>query len=234
MDLNKLLLKEINNIIKISKQFDEYFLMLNNLPKNIVDDSNINNIRILIELYMNIRNSHGNIIAIQNKIISNHIFQFDKQHNFNEHNNLSFNISTFNSIITNINELINNIDLEFKKIAMRYPNFINNKILIVLVFVNSNLNINTQTNTQTNIQNNLLDKYEKIISNVKLKYPYNIYKIIKLDSDVKKFKCDKLLNIDLTLKIKELPTIYVINGLNIIEMPMDLINSEQALIDILE
>lgn len=227
MEINKLLLKNINTIIKDSTQFDEYFKILNdsnnlnnlnnlNNSNNIVDDTNINLIQTFVQLYANIRSSHGFIIILHNKMINNmNISELN-----NQSNNELYDISTFYSILSNINNLVNNIDIEFKKIAMKYPKFINTKFLIVLLF----LDISTE---QTN-------KYEQLIANLKSKYSNNIYKIIKLDPNKKKFKCNELLKIDLTLKIKELPIMYIINSDNVVEVPLNIFNSEQALMKIFE
>ena len=116
---------------------------------------------------------------------------------------------------TSINNLINNIDFQYKKIALKYPKFINKKPLQVILFTDS---------TDSN------DKYLELINNTKEKCPENIYKIVKCNKSDKKIKCD---NMNFDIKITKLPVLYIINGSNIIEIPIDKINNEEELIKLI-
>jgi hypothetical protein len=83
-------------------------------------------------------------------------------------------------------------------------------------------------------QNNPTDKYVQLIENVKSKFPENYYKIVKCGDGEKKLKCDKILGLEQTLKLSSIPTLFVINGSNIIEIPVDKIDNVETISNILK
>ena len=121
--------------------------------------------------------------------------------------------------MTNANELISNIDFQYKKIAIKYPKYINKNSLTILLLTNTDDSEN---------------KYIKMINQIKQQSPENIYKIIKCDKKDKKFKCDKALGINLALKITSLPMLFIINGTNIVELPIEQIDNVETLTNMIK
>jgi len=226
MNFNKLLLDKIDNLVILSKEFDENYKKIIETIDNNLDEKIINCIYTLTKNYISLRTIHGEIILLMNKYenyTGENIKKDDKDLNENSDNKINklYDLSTFYSIITNINELINNIDFQYKKIATKYPKYIGNKSLTVMLLIDENEDENKNVYTQ-------------LINKVKVKYPENIYKIIKVNKKEKKEKkknLDKILGINLTLKITILPTIYVINGTNIVELPLDKINNIEEVLE---
>ena len=73
------------------------------------------------------------------------------------------------------------------------------------------------------------NKFVKLLNDVKTQVPENIYKIIKCNKSEKKIKCDKILGVNLTLKIPTLPILFIINGSNIVEIPIDKFDDSNVL-----
>ncbi len=214
MNFNKKLFDKIDNIIKISKDFDENYKKVINIEyKNITDDI-IECIYALTKYYISLRSEHGNLILMMDEF-KNSIDM--KDNNDNKINQL-YDLSTFNSILTNINELITNIDFQYKKFAIKYPKFINKKPMTILLL--------TESDDESN-------EYVNLINQVKKQLPENIYKIVKCNKSEKKFKCNKILDINLTLKITELPMLFIINGTNIVEVPIDKFKDVNTLTNII-
>jgi len=217
MNFNKLLLDRIDNFVILSKEFDENYKQVIGISGNKFDDTVINCLYSLTKNYILLRSEHGNLLLMMDKF-KDQTNTKDLETDDDRINKL-YDLSTFSSIITNTNELINNIDFQYKRIAIKYPKFINKKPLTVLLL--------SDTDNEEN-------KYVKLIKNVKQHSPENIYKIIKCNKTDKKFKCDKVLGINLTIKITSLPMLYVINGINIVEIPLDKINDIETLTNIIK
>lgn len=216
MNFNKIVLDKIDKFISLSKEFDLNYKNVITLQDNEIKNENIKYIYMITKYYIEIRTLHGELLLLvdqlKNSINSN---KLSKQ---NDNTNKLYDLSTFNSILSNINELITNIDYQYKKIAIKYPKFINKKPLTVLLL--------TDNDDEENI-------HVKLINQVKEKNPENIYKIVKCNKSDKKIKCDKILGTELTLKITSLPLMYIINGSNIVEIPIDKINNVDSLSNLL-
>ena len=216
MNFNKIVLDKIDKFISLSKEFDLNYKNVITLQDNEIKNENIKYIYMITKYYIEIRTLHGELLLLvdqlKNSINSN---KLSKQ---NDNTNKLYDLSTFNSILSNINELITNIDYQYKKIAIKYPKFINKKPLTVLLL--------TDNDDEENI-------HVKLINQVKEKNPENIYKIVKCNKSDKKIKCDKILGTGLTLKISSLPLMYIINGSNIVEIPIDKINNVDSLSNLL-
>ena len=217
MNFNKLLLDKIDNFVKLSKEFDEDYKQVIWISDNKLLDIHIKCIYTLTKNYILLRTAHGKFILMMDQYkdsINTKLLETD-DNNINE----LYDLSTFSSIMININGLIDNIDFQYKKIAIKYPKFINKKPLTVLLLTN--------TDDKEN-------EYIKLIEKIKQQSPENIYSIIKCDKKEKKFKCDKILGVNLTIKLTSLPMLYVINGINIVEIPIDKINNIEALTNIIK
>lgn len=216
MNFNKIVLDSINNLISLSREFDFNYKNVIGMQDNEIKNEDIKYIYMITKYYIEIRTLHGELLLmvdeLKNSLTSS---KLSKQ---NDNTNKLYDLSTFNSILLNINELITNIDYQYKKIAIKYPKFINKKPLTILLLTDNDDEKNT---------------YVKLINQVKEKNPENIYKILKCNKSDKKIKCDKILGVGLTLKITSLPLIYIINGSNIVEIPVDKINDAEALSSLL-
>jgi len=216
MDLNISLIKKIESILEMSGKFDKICSTI--LSGNIdLDKSNIQNIRELTSLYMSTRAEHGAIIVLSDKM---------KKDISSDDGSLSdklvsklYDLSTFTSIVDNINNLVSNMDFEFKKIALMYPKLINNQQTHLILFI--------ELDDKEN-------KYIKMIEELKKLKPENNYHVIECEKDKKKIDCSKLVGMKLSINIDKLPTMYLVNGSNIVELPLDKINVSDDLVKILE
>jgi hypothetical protein len=147
MNFNILLIKKIDNIMEMTTQFDS-------LCSQVLDEKSstdkVKNIFEITSLYILIRAEHGGIIILNDKLRSKIIKQ-DNTLSYETINRL-YDLSTFTSIIANIENLVNNIDFEYKKIALMFPELIEKKQLDVVLF--------TKTLDKD-------DKYVKLIEEVK-------------------------------------------------------------------
>lgn len=216
MNFNNLLIKKIDRIIVLTKEFDDIFKEVINLPDEQISETNINNIFTLTKNYIFIRSEHGSILLMYDKLKTN-INSSITELNDDSINKL-YDLSSFSSIISNVSDLINNIDFQYKKIALKYPKFINKNPTKILLFVDSIDNSN---------------EYVKLINDVKDKCPNNIYKIIKCENSGSKIKCDDIIGINGDFKVKKIPSIFIING-SIVEIPIEIIDSPEKLINLLK
>ena len=225
MNFNKIVLDKINNFVLLSKEFDNNYKIVITIQNDKIDDIGRKSIYMITKYYIELRTVHGELILLvdefKNMINSSKISKTSKQNeheneneNENTNTNKFYDLSTFSSILSSINELITNIDFQYKKIAIRYPKFINKKPLMILLL------------TSDDNENNV---FVKLLNEVKEQVPENIYKIVKCNKSDKKIKCDKIFGVNLTLKIPTLPTLFIINGSNIIEIPIDKFNDINAL-----
>lgn len=216
MELNISLIKKIENILEMSGKFDKICSTI--LSGNIdLDTSNIQNIRELTSLYMLTRAEHGAIIILNEKM-KNEVNTQDTNLTDKLINKL-YDLSTFTSIIDNINNLVSNMDFEFKKIALMYPNLINKQETHILLFVDK---IDKE------------NKYIKMIEDLKKIKPEHNYHVVECEKDKKKIDCSKMVNMKLSVTIKSLPTMYLVNGSNIVEIPLDKLNVCGDLVKLIE
>jgi hypothetical protein len=216
MNFNKTVLDKIDNFISLTRNFDLNYKNVIAIQDNEIKNEDIKYIYMITKYYIEIRTLHGELLLLIDELKSS--LTLGKLSKQNDNTNKLYDLSTFNSILLNINELITNIDYQYKKIAIKYPKFINKKPLTVLLL--------TDDDDEENM-------YVKLINQIKKKNPENIYKIEKCKKSDKKIKCDKILGMGLTLKITSLPLLYIINGSNIVEIPIDKINDSESLSSLL-
>jgi hypothetical protein len=203
MDLNISLIKKIENILEMSGRFDKVCTSI--LGGNVdLNESSINNIRELTSLYMIIRAEHGGIIILNDKMKKNVSVRDSTLSD--ELINQLYDLSTFTSINDNINNLVSNIDFEFKKIALMYPKLINKQTNHLIFFINK---IDKE------------NKYIKMIEDIKKIRPENEYHVIECEGEGKKIDCSKMIGMKLSIGVEKLPSLYLINGTNIVEIPLD-------------
>ncbi len=212
MNFNKSILDKINNLVKLTKEFDQDFKIMIELTDNVLDEKNIEHVIALTKNFLLIRNIHGQLIIIMNKLI-----------NLSETNDEElkqmYEISTFTSLLSNISDLINNIDFQYKKIALKYPKYINKRQFEIILI------------TESNDENN---EYIKLFNSIKSKYPENKYKIITTTKLEMKKELTKILNQDIKTTSKKLPILYIIDGIKFIEIPLDEIKDIESIQNILD
>jgi hypothetical protein len=239
MDFNKKLIDKIDNLVKLSTEFDSGFKVIFELEVDKIDEKNAEILYSMTKKYILMRKEHGELILMMNKQINSINLEpkqdvNKEQNKKNKKNNIDkeidkeidntmelYNMSTFNTLLSNANDLINNIDYEYKKIAIKYPKFIN-RGQIILILVQS-------PDTEP--------KYIKMIEELKNKHPEHKYKIINC-SDTKSdiSKCEEELNhFGIKFKsFKSLPIIYIKNNSTITEIPLSKINDIEPIKKLVE
>ena len=203
MDFNKKFLDRIDNIINKTSYFDSKYKIAIDYPTELTDHNSIQTVYSLTNYYKEIRQIHGELIIMLNEFTQNtKSNKSDNQYNY-------YDLSVFSSIIDRINELVNNIDYEYKRIAIKYSKLIINEQLKVLLIIN-------KTKKEQN-------KYIKMIDELKLEHPENIYEIVEYSDDfinsTDKKKCEEILQVD-NLEITTVPTLFVKNSI-VVEIPLN-------------
>ncbi len=126
INFNNSLIQKIDNIDKISEEFDEIFTHLIKIQdiKDITPEE-IEQLYKLTKLYKFIRSEHGSLLILLDK--KKDLIKSKSSELTEELVEDLYDLSTFDSIISNISDLVSNIDFEFKRIAIMFPNFINKK-----------------------------------------------------------------------------------------------------------
>ena len=221
MNTNKLILDKIDNMINLSSNFDKCFKQVINYPNGKINSEQIDLIYSLTKNYILIRAEHGSLILLMNVLNEKKSLEIDDLKSMSDELvEKLYDISTFNSFMNNVNDLVNNIDFQYKKIALKYPKYINKKPLTIVLVTNDIEDKN--------------DKYIELIENVKTQFPENYYKIVKCESGEKKLKCDKILGFEQTLKISSIPTLFIVNGNTITELPVDKVNDAETISNFLK
>ncbi len=73
-----------------------------------------------------------------------------------------------------------------------------------------------------------------MIEETKILRPENDYHIIECGDNEKKVDCTKMVGMKLTLGIEKLPCLYLVNGTNIAEIPIEQLNVCGDLIKMLD
>lgn len=216
MNLNISLIKKIESILDLSGKFDK--LCSTVLSGSVeLNKSNVQNIRELTSLYMLTRAEHGAILILNDKL-KNDMPTKDTSLSDKLINKL-YDLSTFTSITENINNLVSNMDFEFKKIVLMYPKLISNQQNHIILFVSK---IDKE------------NKYIKMFEELKELQPENEYHVIECEKENKKVDCEKMVGMKLSINVKKLPSLYLINGQNIVDLPLDSINVVGDLVKLLE
>jgi hypothetical protein len=230
MNFNKEILNKINNLVELSSNFDSGFKIVFNLQTETLNEENTDILYSMTKNYLLLRKEHGEIILMFNKL-SNSISYDDiledsskktnktkvneDQSYKSENFKLLYEISTFSTLINNINDLINNIDYQYKKIAIKYPKFINKKQILIILITFSNSD----------------EKYINMINELKKEFPEHKYKIINCENEKDITKCEEELK-DYVIKIKSLkslPIIYIVNNRTINKIPLSKIDNAETI-----
>jgi hypothetical protein len=155
INFNNSLIQKIDNIEKISGEFDEIFSHLIKI-KNVqnITPENIEQLYKLTKLFKFIRSEHGSLLILLDK--KKDLLKSKSSELTDELVEELYDLSTFDSIISNVSDLVSNIDFEFKRIAIMFPKFMNKKPLTIILFIDK---IDPK------------NKYIKMIEEVKKVYP---------------------------------------------------------------
>jgi hypothetical protein len=202
----------IENILKKSTDFDS-------LCTDILEDLNAKDISYKVEKlthnYINIRKSHGELLLLENNLKKN-INKNIKLQKGGGKNEL-YDLSTFTSIIENVSNVVNNIDFEFKKIALLFPQHIGENKQNILYFKDKNKN----------------SKYSKWIDELKDTKKNIDFDIVELSEENKKYNLSKLTSEDIDIEVKNLPSLFIVKNNNLIEVQLDNIRNIDELKKIL-
>jgi hypothetical protein len=210
MDINNSLIRKIDHIVKLSDEFDNIFTSLIK-KKSEMDSKIIEDLYKLTQLFIFIRSEHGGIIMLMDR----------KKDDIKSHSselsdklvNELYDLSTFDSVMENVSNLISNIDFEFKRVAMMFPKYINKKPMTLILLTN-NMNKN--------------DKYITMINKIKEIHPENIYKVIQCEKG-DKVNCGKISDKNINLTAKNIPALFLINEHKITELPSEQIDNVEIL-----
>jgi hypothetical protein len=236
MDFNKKLIDKIDNLVKLSTEFDSGFKVIFELEAEKINEQNAQILYSMTKNYILMRKEHGELILMMNKQINsiNLILKEDADKEPNKKNKKKnnmdieidntmelYNVSTFNTLLSNANDLINNIDYEYKKIALKYPKFINGGQITLILIQSSNTD----------------EKYIKMIEELKNKHPEHKYKIINCTdtkSDISKCE-EELADYGIKFKsLKSLPVVYIKNKSTITEIPLSKSNDIEPIKQLME
>ena len=202
----------IENILKKSTEFDY-------ICTDILEDLNTKDIGIKVEKltnnYINIRKSHGELLLLENNLKKN-INKNIKLQKGGSKNEL-YDLSTFTSIIENVSNVVNNIDFEFKKIALLFPQHIGENKQNILYFKDKNKN----------------SKYSKWIDEIKDTKDNINFDIVELSEENKKYNLSKLTSEDIDIEVKNLPSLFIVKNNNLIEVQLGNIKNIEELKKIL-
>ncbi len=218
MDINNSLIKKIDNIVKLTNEFDMIYSVLTKTYKQgqEVSPDDVENIYKLTKLYIFLRSEHGSILILLDRL-KDTIKSGSTQLDDNLVNKL-YDLSTFNSIVENVSNLISNIDFEYKKIALLFPKYMNKKPLTV-VLLSDDLERDKQ--------------YVKIIEDITKLNNQHIYKVINCKQG-EKVNCGNIYGRKINITVEKLPSLYMINDDNIVELPLKQISDANALNNMLE
>lgn len=211
-NIDNSLIQKVDNIVKLSNDFDELFSKLIQIQDpSKINPEQINNLYEITKLYKIIRAEHGGLLILLDK--KKELIKSKSSELTDELVEDLYELSTFNSIISNVSELISNNDFEFKRIAIMFPKFMNKKPLTIMLFIK---NINQDNN------------HIKMIEETKNTYPEHIYKVFECKPG-KKINCGKINGNNLNVLVKEVPCIFTINDSNMIKLPIEKINDAKSL-----
>ncbi len=211
MEINKKLIDTIDIFVEKCDNFDKIYKQVVNIINNNIKN-NVDDLYNLVDCYIEIRKEHGIMIKLYDdykKIIT---IENDEE---------MYNLSTFDSIIDNVKNLIQNIDLQYKQFAIYFPELVNNNFMTVILLVN-------EKEDENDIR--LLN----MINKIKLVKYENKYKVLKYKKGSNGTKLKLGDNKEITLRPKRVPSLYLLNKKRITEIPGDSLKNNDELNSIFE
>jgi hypothetical protein len=210
MEINKKLIDTIDIFVNKCDNFDKIYKEVINIVNNNTNE-NIDELYDIVTCYIEIRKEHGIIIKIYDDYKKTAKTKNDEE---------MYNLSTFNSILENVKNLVQNIDFQYKQFATYFPELVNNNLMTVILIINEKENEDDKK---------LINMINKIKS-VKYENKYKIMKCKKNSNEIKlKIKNNKYV----TLKPKSIPSLYLLNKKTMTEVPGNNIKNDEILRSIL-
>lgn len=243
MDFNKIFIKHVERIVKLSIEFD-------NLYKSFVGKTNVHEpidaektIYLLTQKYLIIHGTHGKILLLFNQFMNKCAEQQDPMEDLGEVMNddmeKMYNISMFKSVVTDVNMLINSVDVQYREVSKYFKNYVGKKQYCVVLFVD-------ESNQNVLGKNEKLLKIKDAMERCEKAKPEHVYKIIPTQMTMGK-SIPKLTfpngthgldgKILQNLNIKKLPSMFIISDSTAIEIPLKLSSSTDiftSIMDIIE
>ncbi len=203
-----LLIIKTNNIIKNIEIFDNIFKSL--LEKETINETSIaRNIAELTEKFIFIRSEHASLILLLDELKKNILLDTTTEKITDQIINEQYTLSTFYSILQDISAVINNVDFQYKKIALKFPKFINKKTLSLILV------INTEDPNKKNIEK--CNKFKEIFNQLQKSNPENSYIIFE---NQKVINLKEIMNKDVELNVTKNPSLFMINNEIITEISL--------------
>jgi hypothetical protein len=133
MNFNRVVLNKIENFIALSREFDLNYKHVMSMQNNNIKNEDIKYIYMITKYFIELRTVHGELLLLVDELKK--CLNSSNCKTSNKIDKL-YDLSTFTSILSNVNELITNIDYQYKKIAIKYPKFITKKQLRVFLITN--------------------------------------------------------------------------------------------------
>jgi len=205
MEINKNLIDTIEIFVDKCDNFDKLYKKVATIINTEINN-NLDELYDITANYIEIRAHHGKIIKIYDSYKSSGLKNDEEM----------YNLSALSSILENVNNIIQNVDFQYKQFATYFPNLVNKNYLTVLLIVGKN----------------------ESEEDVRLINMLNEIKVSKYENKYKIMKCGKKEGLELKIrkknqKIKLVPTktpsLYLIKNNIVSEVPIQNIKDKKTL-----
>jgi hypothetical protein len=209
MEINKNLIDTIEIFVDKCDNFDKLYKKVIKIINTEIND-NLDELYDITSNYIEIRGCHGRIIKTYDNYKNSGLKNDEEM----------YNLSALTSILENVNNIIQNVDFQYKQFATYFPNLVNKSYLTVLLIVDNN-----ETEEDIRLIN--------MLNEIKVKKYEHKYKIMK---------CGKKEGIELKIRKKnkkirlvpkKTPSLYLINDDIISEIQTENIKNKEMLEKIL-
>ena len=205
MEINKNLIDTIDIFIDKCENFDKLYRQVIKIINAEIND-NLDELYDITSNYIEIRAYHGKIIKTYESYKNSDIKNDEEM----------YNLSALSSILENVNNIIQNVDFQYKQFATYFPNLVNKSHSTVLLIISKN---------ETDEDNRLIN----MLNQVKSTRYENKYKIMKCgDREGLELKIRKK-NQKIKIVPKKTPSLYLINNDIISEIPTENIKNKAML-----
>lgn len=250
MEFNNEFIKHVERIAKASKEFDDLYKgFIGKINSDTNDKHNVRMIYLLTQKYVMIRATHGKILLMLDQYMNTCIEHIDLTKDLvmdvstdtdidSDYVGKLYDISTFKSIVSDVNLLMANVDAQYKRVSAHFPKHIGKKQFCVVLFVDSK-------NTNVLGKNERLLKIKDVMEKAQREKPDHVYKIIptQLSDDGNPSFPSGTQGLGLNtvtlqkLNIKKLPALYILDSSTITEIPIKSSGSNEifaSIINIIE
>jgi hypothetical protein len=209
MEINKNLIDTIEIFVEKCESFDKLYTKVVKIINTEIND-NLDELYDITSGYVEIRAYHGKIIKIYDSY-KNSKLQTDED---------MYNLSALSSILENVNNIIQNVDFQYKQFATYFPKLVDKNYLTVLLIVGKK---------ETNEDRRLIN----MINELKVQRYENKYKIMKCGKNEGLELKIRKKNQKMMIAPKKTPTLYLIKKDIISEIPSENIRNKAMLEKIL-